>query len=214
MIKYCFQSKSVKFNIDLLKYSKSLPLNVKQSKKYIQIKKTLVEVGLIEPIIIYIDGGSNEVKVVDGHLRIEALKELGETEVKCLISTVYDTYTPNSRVNRITIIQEQKMIQQAIKSGVSIEKLSAALDISIDTLKGKITILNGIAPEVISIFSNLNVPKGTLYILKKMKPMRQIECSNIMVNLDNFSRQFALSLLHSSPIGLLVHGDQKNKSQR
>lgn len=203
MINYLFQSDAIRFNLNMLNPSKSLPLNIQQSKKFSQIKKSLKNVGLIEPIIIYIDNKINKIKIIDGHLRVEALKELGEKEVKCLISTIYDTYTPNNKVSRITIIQEQKMLQKAIKRGVSIENLSEALDISADTLKGRLKILDDISQEVVNLFSNQHVPKATFYVLKKMKPMRQIECAHLMLNIENFTEKFALSLLHGTEPSLL-----------
>ena len=204
MINYCFHNDPVVFKLDSLTYTKILPSNIKLSTKYLQIKSSLAEVGLVEPIIIFIDTVKNNVKIIDGHLRVEALKELGEGKVKCLISSVYDTYTPNSRVNRITIIQEQRMIKEALNSGISIEKLSLALNMSADAIRGKIRILNGISPEVINLFSNHYVPKATFHVLKQMKPMRQIECSRLMINVENFSRNFALSLLHNTPTNLLI----------
>ncbi|MGT3278665.1 plasmid partitioning protein RepB C-terminal domain-containing protein [Yersinia enterocolitica] len=198
----------MKFNIDDLIPTKKPPINVKNSKKYLQIKKSINSIGIIEPIVVYLDSKLGKVKILDGHLRIEALKELGETEAICLVSTIYDTYTPNSKVSRITIIQEQKMIRKALKSGVSIEKLSEALGISIDILKGKINLLDGIDPEVVNLLANQNVPKATFYTLRKMKNIRQIECACIMNNMENYSEKFSLSLLHNTQPNLLVDGQQ------
>lgn len=204
MINYCFHNNAVFFKLDSLMHTKTLPPNYKLSTKYLQIKSSLAEVGMVEPIVIFIDSEKNHVKIIDGHLRVEALKDLGEKKVKCLISSIYDTFTPNCRVNRITIIQEQRMIKEALNSGIPIEKLSLALNMSVDAIKGKIRVLNGISPEVINIFSNHHVPKATFHILKQMKPMRQIECSVLMINVENFSRNFALSLLHNTPPNLLI----------
>lgn len=208
MVSYCFERNSVKFKIDDLIPTKKPPINVKNSKKYLQIKKSINSIGIIEPIVVYLDSKLGKIKILDGHLRIEALKELGETEAICLVSTIYDTYTPNSKVSRITIIQEQKMIRKALKSGVSIEKLSEALGISIDILKGKINLLDGIDPEVVNLLANQNVPKATFYALRKMKNIRQIECACIMNNMENYSEKFSLSLLHNTQPNLLVDGQQ------
>jgi hypothetical protein len=52
-------------------------------------------------------------------LRLEALKELGETETLCLIATDDEAFTYNNRINRLAIIQEHKMILKAIERGVS-----------------------------------------------------------------------------------------------
>ncbi|EOD4110863.1 TPA: plasmid partitioning protein RepB C-terminal domain-containing protein [Yersinia enterocolitica] len=203
----------MKFNIDDLIPTKKPPINVKNSKKYLQIKKSINSIGIIEPIVVYLDSKLGKVKILDGHLRIEALKELGETEAICLVSTIYDTYTPNSKVSRITIIQEQKMIRKALKSGVSIEKLSEALGISIDILKVKINLLDGIDPEVVNLLANQNVPKATFYALRKMKNIRQIECACIMNNMENYSEKFSLSLLHNTQPNLLVDGQQGNDKE-
>ncbi|CQJ65038.1 TPA: plasmid partitioning protein RepB C-terminal domain-containing protein [Yersinia enterocolitica] len=213
MISYCFERNSVKFKIDDLIPTKKPPINVKNSKKYLQIKKSINSIGIIEPIVVYFDSKLGKIKILDGHLRIEALKELGETEAICLVSTIYDTYTPNSKVSRITIIQEQKMIRKALKSGVSIEKLSEALGISIDILKGKINLLDGIDPEVVNLLANQNVPKATFNVLRKMKNIRQIECACIMNNMENYTEKFSLSLLHNTQPNLLVDGQQGNDKE-
>jgi len=207
MINYCFQSEPVIFKLESLAYTKSLPANVKSSKKYMQIKSSLTELGLIEPVIIFIDTKKNQANIIDGHLRVEALKELKKDKVKCLISTVFDTYTPNNKVNRTTIIQEQKMIKKALNAGVSVEKLSSVLNMSVDIIKGKVTILNGIDPEVVHMLAEHHVPKSTFYVLKKMKPLRQIECASLMVNVENFTKNFALSLL-SSTVPSLLNSDK------
>ncbi|WP_134705579.1 ParB/RepB/Spo0J family partition protein [Rahnella sp. CJA17(1/100)] len=213
MVSYCFERNSVKFKIDDLIPTKKPPINVKNSKKYLQIKKSINSIGIIEPIVVYLDSKLGKIKILDGHLRIEALKELGETEAICLVSTIYDTYTPNSKVSRITIIQEQKMIRKALKSGVSIEKLSEALGISIDILKGKINLLDGIDPEVVNLLANQNVPKATFNVLRKMKNIRQIECACIMNNMENYSEKFSISLLHNTQPNLLVDGQQGNDKE-
>jgi hypothetical protein len=62
--------------------------NVKKTPKYAQIAASIREVGIIEPPIVARDRSeSGKFLLLDGHLRIEILKEMGETEVACLIST-------------------------------------------------------------------------------------------------------------------------------
>lgn len=134
------------------------------------------------------------------------MKELGLEKVASLISTSDDAYTPNKHVNRLTIIQEQKMLKQALER-VSIEKLSSSLGISVETLKGRARALNGIDPEVISLLSDKHAPRAIFDIIKKMKPVRQIEVANMMISFDNYSKNFSLSLLNATTPDLLV----KNK---
>lgn len=204
MIKCCFSENTLSLNISELLPTKKLLINYESSEKFLQIKCTLKSIGLIEPILVYIDSVTNEIKILDGHMRIEALKELGETKVECLISTIYDTYTPNKKVNQVTIIQIQKMLKEAIKAGVPIELLSASLNISVDSLKGRISVLDGISPQVVEILNDKVVPKATFLALKKMVPLRQLECANLMIRFDNFSKNFSHSLLQSSPKETLI----------
>ncbi|MGC1015741.1 plasmid partitioning protein RepB C-terminal domain-containing protein [Pantoea agglomerans] len=214
MIKYCFNEKTVSFKLSDLIYTKKTPTNYKSSQKYIQIKSTISALGLVEPILIYIDGADGTAKILDGHLRVEALKDIGEERVACLVSTVYDTYTPNKKVNRITIIQIQKMLKEAVRVGVPEDMLCSALNISSDSLKSNLSVLKGICPEVIELFNDRDIPKNTFMILKRMIPFRQIECANLMIKFDNYSKIFAQSLYHSSSPELLNDKGKSNIDER
>ena len=70
--------------------------------------------------------------LLDGHMRHHALKELGEAEADCLISTQDESYTYNARVNRLNPIQEHKMIMRAVKTGVQPERIAAALNLPVE----------------------------------------------------------------------------------
>ncbi|VCY52397.1 hypothetical protein BANRA_03648 [Escherichia coli] len=70
---------------------------------------------------------------------------------------------------------------------VSIEKLSAALGISVDAIKDKANVMNGIDPSVIAKLSDKPIPKATFDVLRKMKPI-QIEAVGTMINFDNYSK--------------------------
>jgi len=214
MIKYCFNEKTVSFKLSDLIYTKKPPTNYKSSQKYIQIKSTISALGLVEPILIYIDGADGTAKILDGHLRVEALKDIGEERVACLVSTVYDTYTPNKKVNRITIIQIQKMLKEAVRVGVPEDMLCSALNISSESLKSNLSVLKGICPDVIELFNDKDIPKNTFMILKRMIPFRQIECANLMIKFDNYSKIFAQSLYHSSSPELLNDKGKPNIDER
>jgi ParB-like chromosome segregation protein Spo0J len=95
--------------------------------------------------------GNGKYLLLDGHLRIEALKDMGETEVVCQLSTDDEAVTYNKRVSRIAIVQEHKMIMKAIERGVLEQRIAAALDIDIACLRAKVRLFNGICPEVIDM---------------------------------------------------------------
>src|ERR1700682_3342644 len=65
---------------------KAIEKTVKSSHKYRQILASIREVGLSEPPAVIRDSrDSGSYLLLDGHLRIEALRDLGATEVECLI---------------------------------------------------------------------------------------------------------------------------------
>ncbi|EOY6267100.1 plasmid partitioning protein RepB C-terminal domain-containing protein [Escherichia coli] len=196
MILQCFDSRFYTFKVESLVYARTLPVNVKFSTKYKQIKASVDEIGLIEPIVVYINDANDKV-ILDGHLRVEVLKELGITTAHCLISPVEDTYSYNKRVSRLTIVQAQNMLLKAVESGVSVEKLCAVLGVTPDTLIGKLKISDGIAPEVMALLAEKNVPQTIFSVLKKLKFYKQIEMVNIMISINNFTRKFAMSMLHA-----------------
>src|SRR5437899_2208451 len=80
---------------------------VKKTPKYRQIAASIAEVGIVEPPVVARDRTEKgKYLLLDGHLRIELLKDRGDTEVVCLISTDDEAFTYNKRVNRIAIVQE------------------------------------------------------------------------------------------------------------
>src|SRR5450631_4733173 len=67
---------------------KAIEKNTKSSHKYRQIAASIREIGLVEPPVVIRDAGDTDsYLLLDGHLRIEVLRDLGHTEVECLIST-------------------------------------------------------------------------------------------------------------------------------
>jgi ParB-like nuclease domain len=85
---------------------------VKKTPKYAQIATSMHELGIIEPPVVARDQTHpGKYLLLDGHSRIEVLKDKGQTEVTCLISTDDEAFTYNKRVNRLAMIQEHRMPQ-------------------------------------------------------------------------------------------------------
>jgi len=203
MIKQCFNNHFHLYSIAILLPSRSIPVNVRASNKYKQILTSIAEIGLIEPIIIFItENGEHE--ILDGHLRIEALKDLGIAHAHCLISPVEDTYSYNKRVNHLTILQEQRMLQKAVESGVSVEKLCAVLGLSQGIINTRLRISEGISKEALALLADKNVSQNVFDVLRKIKRHKQMDFVSTMVTLNNFTKKFALSMLHALPAEHLV----------
>lgn len=129
--------------------------SVKSSRKYVQITASIREVGLVEPPVVTRNAGEDgSWLLLDGHIRIEVLKDLGIEQVECLISTDDEAFTYNKRISRLAPIQEHRMILKAIEPGVSEEKIAAALDLNPQSVRRKVKLLDGICSEAVAILKD------------------------------------------------------------
>ena len=185
--------------------------SVKASHKYEQIRASVVEIGLVEaPVVARIAGNQDNFLLLDGHVRVEILKDLGHSEVECLVSTDDEAFTFNKRISRLSAVQEHAMILKAIARGVSHEKIARALSLHVNSVHRRVRLLDGICPEVVSLLKDRMCPMAVFEILKRMKPMRQIEASELMTVANNYSVAYATALLAGTPANELV-GDAKAK---
>jgi len=101
---------------------------VRYTRKYQQILASLKHLGLIEPFVVYPTKGE-KYWLLDGNLRLDALRQMNVTEVRCIVATDDESYTYNKKVNYLPPIAENYMILKAIKNGVSEERIAAALSV-------------------------------------------------------------------------------------
>ncbi|SEG81362.1 plasmid partitioning protein RepB C-terminal domain-containing protein [Bosea lathyri] len=188
--------------------------SVKASRKYQQIRTSVIEIGLVEqPVIARINGNSESFLLLDGHVRVEILKDLGKTEVECLVSTDDESFTFNKRVSRLSAAQEHAMILKAIARGVSNEKIARALSLHVNSVRRKATLLDGVCHEVVSMLKDTMCPMAVFEILKRMKPLRQLEATELMIAANNFTAAYATALLAGTPTNELA-GERKSKKVR
>lgn len=200
-----FEMTSLRIPIAEVLPLKQLPPTVTKSMKYAQIASSIAELGLIEPPVVIRDKADPIVfHLLDGHIRIDVLKKLGETEVVCLVATEDEAFTYNRRISRLATIQEHKMILTAIEKGVPQERLARALNVNIHSIQQKKSLLDGICPEAIDLLKDKHVPVNTIGQLKKMKPMRQIESAQLMAAMNKYSITYARSLVAATPESMLV----------
>jgi hypothetical protein len=179
---------------------KSIETTAKSSHKYRQIAASIREIGLVEPPVVVRDSrDANFYLLLDGHLRVEALRDLGQTEVECLISTDDEAFTYNKRISRLSPIQEQRMIAKAIERNVPKDKIARALDINVRSISRKVQLLDGLCEEVITLLKDKMCPMAIFDVLRKMNPLRQIEAAELLINANNFSVSYASAILAGTP---------------
>src|SRR5262245_7557922 len=180
---------------------------VKKTLKYRQIAASIAEVGIVEPPVVARDRSERgKYLLLDGHLRIEVLKERGEMDVVCLISTDDEAFTYNKRVNRIAIVQEHQMILKAIERGVSEERIAKSLNVDVASIRRKRRLLDGICPEAAELLKDKHVAIPSFSELKKLAPLRQIEAAELMVAMNKYTISYAKSLVAATPQGQLADG--------
>ncbi len=203
----------------LLPLTSILPLKhvkpvVRSSQKYHQVLASVQEVGIIEPLIVYPQNEKSDTfLLLDGHGRLEVLRQLGKTHARCLIATDDETYTYNKRVNRMATIQEHAMILKATTSGVSEERIAKVLKVDVASIREKRDLLKGICKEAAEILKNRQVSLGVFSFLRKMKPMRQIEVAELLAATTNFSVPYVKALFAATHPDMLLDPDKHKVTQ-
>ena len=77
--------------------SKTILKSTVYTKKYGQIKASIKDIGIIEPLIVSSANSKAQYILLDGHIRFEILKELGYTLIPCLLSSDDENYTYNKK---------------------------------------------------------------------------------------------------------------------
>lgn len=204
-IRLSFEAESITVAIAQLVPLKTFRPGLKESSKYTQILSSIKAVGLVEaPVVARDPKHPDRYFLLDGHLRIEALKDIGVSEVECIVSTDDETYTYNKRVNRLSAVQEHGMILRAIERGVPEVQIAEALGLDPKSIQSRVRMLNGICRDAIDILKDSPCPIGVFSLLRQMAPIRQIEAAEIMVGQNNFTAVFARVLLAATPDKLRV----------
>jgi ParB-like chromosome segregation protein Spo0J len=207
-----FDLESLTLPIDKILPSRKTPVGISTSRKFMQIRSSIQEIGLIEPLSVGpADSKTGQHVLLDGHIRLIALQELNCSEVPCLVATDDESYTYNSRINRLSTIQEHYMIRRAIQRGVTSERLAKALSVDQRTIERKATLLEGICPEAAELLKDRQFPTDISRVLRKMKPTRQVECVELMVSANTITISYIEAMLAATPAAMLVEGKKPAK---
>jgi RepB plasmid partitioning protein/ParB/Sulfiredoxin domain len=200
--------------LDRILPSRKTPEGLHTSRKFKQIVASMEAVGLIEPLSVgKADKATGQHILLDGHMRLLALRELGYADAPCLIATDDESYTYNNRINRISSIQEHHMLRRAVERGVTPDRLAKALNVDVSHIHKKVNLLDGICPEAVEMLKDLHFAANLGSVLRKMKPTRQVECIELMLTANNMTVAYAEALLAATPPPLLV-GETKPRKLR
>ncbi len=209
-----FLPKPMMVPIDNVLPSRKPPIRLLETKKYRMVVTSIREIGLIEPLAVSaVDRKTGQHVLLDGHIRLLALKELGNTEVPCLVATDDESYTYNNRINRLSSVQEHFMMRRAIDRGISPERLSNALCVDLAQINKKVTLLDGVCPEAVDLLKDRRFSPEITASLRKMKPTRQVEAVELMISANSITVAYARALVMATAAEMLVKGKAVHKGR-
>jgi hypothetical protein len=90
--------------------------------------------------------------------------------------------------------------------------ISESLNVDVETIRRKRSLLDGICPEVVQLLTNRRVGIQAYWILRKMKPLGQIQAAERMIHANNYSSKMATALLTITKAELLLHPEKTPRS--
>ncbi|HDS1797287.1 MULTISPECIES: ParB/RepB/Spo0J family partition protein [Pseudomonas] len=200
IVKRAFEPDLIIVRLPLILPSRQVTHDMLTSVKYAAILASIRELGVVEPLAVHPEpvhgvGEEPHYLLLDGHLRLAALVQLGAKDALCLLATDDEGFTYNRQINRLTPIQEHKMILEAIRKGTTAERIAEVLSVNVGRIRERQHLLRGIAPEVAEMLKTRMVSQAVFRVLRKMKPMRQIELVEMMISANCFTGRYAEMVL-------------------
>jgi len=161
-----------------------------------RILASIKAIGLIEPLIVFPAG--DDFLITDGVQRYRALLELGIEVVPCVVGRHREAFTGNRMVNRVSPVQENRMIEKSLEE-LDEQTIAAALNLSGIGHRLKKTLLKNLHPDVATALDQSSITRTCALELTYVKPERQSEILAAMKSYKDFSVAFARSLILKTP---------------
>jgi ParB-like chromosome segregation protein Spo0J len=210
-IKSAFRLKQVSIEIEHLIPSRTLDARERTHAKYKQIASSIAAVGVIEPLVVFPVKGKTY-RILDGHKRHDILLRVNAKRVDCIIAREDENYTYNRRANYLSPVSEHHMILKALEHN-SEERIAGALNVDVGTIRAKRDLLTGVCKEAASVLKDHRVSPRAFGVLKRMKPLRQLEVAQMMVASATYSGRFAQALLAGTPDKMLVSPEREQSKK-
>lgn len=167
------------------------------AREYGRILASIKAIGLIEPLIVYAEG--DDYVILDGVQRYKALVEMGIEIVPCIVGKQREAFTGNRMVNRVSPLQEHRMIEKSLEE-LDEETIAAALGIQGITYRLKKTLLKQLHPDVFAAFDQGKLTRTCARELTHVKPARQKEILAAMQGYKDFGIAFAKTQILKTPV--------------
>jgi ParB-like chromosome segregation protein Spo0J len=165
-------------------------------REYDRIHASIKAVGLIEPLVVYPEG--DDYVILDGAQCYRALLELGVEVVPCILGRQREAFTGNRLVNRLSPVQEHRMIEKSLLE-VDEASIAAALGITNLSHRLKKTLLKQLHADVAAAFDAGKISRSCAREFTHVKPQRQKEILQAMESYKDYSASFTRTLVVKTP---------------
>ncbi|TET34901.1 MAG: hypothetical protein E3J72_12255 [Planctomycetota bacterium] len=185
-------------------------INLKSHAGFARIVATIKAVGLVEPVCVYKKNG--KYSILDGYLRFKAFEKLGVRKVPCRVFSNKknkETYTWNKKVSRISAVQENRMLQKALKT-VAEPAISGTFGLRSIKYRLAATVIKQLHLKVIKVLDDNFMSRKCAAEFTYVKPKRQLQILREMQKNNDYSRSFARALVIKTPESLR-NGEKKKR---
>lgn len=165
-------------------------------REYDRIVASIKAVGLIEPLVVYPEG--DDYVILDGVQCYRALVDLGVEVAPCILGKQREAFTGNRMVNRVSPVQEHRMIEKSLGE-VDEAAIAAALGISGLGHRLKKTLLKQLHPDIAAAFDQGKFNRACAREFTHVKPHRQKEILQAMESYKDYSTTFVRALVVKTP---------------
>jgi ParB family transcriptional regulator, chromosome partitioning protein len=173
-------------------------------REYERIRASILAVGLIEPLVVFPE--NDYYIILNGHQRYRILLELGVENVPCIFGQQKESFTSNRMVNRLSPLQESRMIKKSLDE-LDEKTIAAALGITHIAHRINAALLRQLHPRVAAAFDAGTVNRTCVQELTYVTPKRQDEILRAMENYKDYSMPFVRSMVLKTP----RHARTKNR---
>jgi len=194
--------------IEMLIPLKERDISLKKHHGFQKMKSTVETVGLIEPLCVYKE--ANGYVILDGYLRFKALQELGITTVPCWIHNDKEAYTYNRMVNRLSTVQQSRMLHQSLDT-LDRKTIEQAFGLKTINYHLATNILNQLHPSVIKAVDKDIISRRCATQLTNVKKERQDQILKEMNRTSDYSIAFARALIIKTTPEMRKQKSKSNK---
>lgn len=166
-------------------------------RDYDRIAASIRALGLLEALVVYPEG--EDYVILDGAQRYRILLEMGVDLVPCVLGQQREAFTCNRMVNRLSPLQEHRMIKTSLEKSLDEKTIANALGIAGIGHRLKKALINQLHPDVAAAFDEGKLSRSCTREMTFVKPARQREIFAAMEGYKDFSTPFARALVLKTP---------------